>query len=83
MTMENAHCNENDLRSMLTKELNATKSILLDVECGLIKPENLPIAPQFYVEKKNRIEAVLWALDVEDRALINYKNPTECEDAPS
>ena len=83
MATENAHYNRNDLRSMLTKELNATKTILLDLDCGLTKPENLPIAPQFYIEKKNRIEAVLWALDVEDRALINRKKPTECEDVSS
>lgn len=83
MAMENAHCNKNDLRSILTKELNATKTILLDIECGLVKPENLPIAPQFYIEKKNRIEAILWALDVEDRALINYKKPMEREDVSS
>ena len=56
------------LRKALNDELSNVKEILLNVECGLTKPEELSIAPQFYVEKKSRIEAVLWVLDVEDKA---------------
>lgn len=56
------------LRKALTEELNSVKEFLLNVECGLVKPEELAIAPQFYVEKKGRIEAVLWSLDIEEKA---------------
>ena len=56
------------LRKVLTEVLDNTKELLLNIECGLVKPEELAVAPQFYVEKKSRIEAILWALDIEEKA---------------
>ena len=65
-------------RKTLNDELSVVKENLLNIECGLTRPEELPLAPQFYIEKKSRIEALLWALDVEDKA-EKYKQEKDLE----
>ena len=57
------------LYNSLKKELKNTKDILLDLESGIISAENLPLAPNFYIAKKDRLEAIIWAFEVEERAI--------------
>ena len=61
------------LYNSLKKELENTKDILLDLESGIIKADNLLLAPNFYIAKKDRLEATLWVYEVEDRALKAQK----------
>ncbi len=62
-----------NFRSVLEEESEALKNLMLDLECGIVAPENLALPPQFYAQKRQRIEDVLWALDVEERALSRPK----------
>lgn len=64
---------DKSFRSVLEKEALAMKNLMLDLECGIVAPESLPLPPQFYAQKRQRIEDVLWALDVEERALSKPK----------
>ena len=58
-----------DLCKSLKEELENVKEILLDLESGIISAENLPLAPNFYIAKKDRLEALIWAFEVEERAI--------------
>ena len=69
--------NENVV-SVLEKELANVNNILLSLECGEIKPESLPVAPNFYLTKKERIEGLLWAYRIEERLVKN-----KVENAPN
>jgi len=52
---------------VLQEELNEVNSILLSLDCGETSPEELPIAPKFYITKKERIENLIWVYKVEKR----------------
>ena len=58
-----------DLCKSLKEELENVKEILLDLESGIISAENLPLAPNFYIAKKDRLEALIWAFEVEEKAI--------------
>lgn len=58
-----------ELKTILEKELEKVKDTLLSIECGIIKEGDLPLALNFYIAKKQRIEDLLWAIEVENRAL--------------
>lgn len=64
---------DKSFRSVLEKEALNLKNLMLDLECGIVAPESLALPPQFYAQKRQRIEDVLWALDVEERALSRPK----------
>ena len=63
---------EDTMLSILERELKETDELLLALECGEKNPEELPIAPKFYMTKKERLENLIWAYKVEERA-TNHK----------
>ena len=71
------HLTKEELVEELKYELEKTKDILLNLECGLLKAEDLALAPNFYIAKKERIEALLWAFEVESRAFLVKKEKAQ------
>lgn len=62
---------ENTMLSILERELKETEDLLLALECGEKNPEELPIAPKFYMTKKERLENLIWVYKVEERTKNN------------
>ena len=56
---------------MLKAELDSVNELLLSLDCGEKKPEDLPLPPNFYINKRERIENLIWAYKVEERSSKN------------
>ena len=57
----------NELKAVLEEENAKLRVLLLSIECGEIQPETLPMPLKFYTNKKDRLDALIWVLDIECR----------------
>lgn len=69
--------NISSIIQILKEELDTLKELLMAVDCGEMAPESLPLPMKFYVQKRERIENLLWIMEVEKRTLAKKSDAPE------